>query len=57
MTNLPAAHVTKHSVSLDGKELPGLIEQESVTVKPMAGHARVNELTLTFLVGEVTVEP
>lgn len=55
MTDLPDARICVNDVYLDGERLPGIIEMGGVQVAP-GGCRDVNKLTVTFLVGEVTVE-
>lgn len=55
MTDIPNARITSTDVFIGEDKLPGIIEQNGVTVLP-GGHDSINRVTVTFLVGEVTVE-
>lgn len=55
MTDLPKAVIEPHRVLIDGQELPGFITEDGVSVIP-GGHRPGNQVQVTFLCGEVTVE-
>ena len=55
MTDLPDAQITVNEVVIGGERLPGVSEIGGVHVSP-GGCRDVNKLTVTFLVGKVSVE-
>ena len=55
MTDIPDARITRGTMFIGGKELPGLIEKGGITVTP-GGAEGVNRVTVVFLVGRVDIE-
>lgn len=55
MTVLPDAHITRHTVIIDGVELTMPIREGGVTVRP-GGYKDVNVITVEFMVGKVRMD-
>ena len=55
MTEIPNAHITRYGISFDGQEVPGMIIQGGISVKP-GGGSQVNTITVTFLAAKVQVD-
>lgn len=52
---LPEVHITPTTVTIDGEPVPGFIDRQGITVTP-GGHGGINEMTIRFIVGNVSVE-